>query len=70
MVPGASVLIGFLDGDDAHHARATALLLSHLDEELAASVVTLAEVLVGSLRRDTSSRSWRPSTTSGSAASR
>lgn len=51
VVLDASVLIGFLDGDDADHARATALLLSNVDEELATSVVTLAEVLVGPMRR-------------------
>lgn len=43
----ASVLIGHLDPDDAHHEGATTLLARLVEEPLSASVVTLAEVLVG-----------------------
>lgn len=50
IVLDASVLIAFLDSDDAHHSRAQTLLLTHVDEELAASVVSLGEVLVGPVR--------------------
>lgn len=50
IVLDASVLIGFLDSADVHHARARELLLAHADELLAASAVTLAEVLVGPVR--------------------
>lgn len=46
----ASVLIAFLDDSDVHHDKAQALLLSEADEELAASMLTLAEVLVGPVR--------------------
>jgi len=50
MVLDASVLIAHLDADDAHHERATRLLLDAIDEPLAASPLTLAEVLVGPAR--------------------
>ena len=46
----ASILIAHLESDDVHHARATELLLANSDDELASSVVTLAEVLVGAIR--------------------
>ena len=46
----ASVLIAFLDSADVHHDRAQALLLTEADEELAASALTLTEVLVGPVR--------------------
>ena len=49
IVLDADVLIGQLNRDDAHHLRARTLLLRFADErrELAASVLTLAEVMVG-----------------------
>lgn len=50
IVLDASVLIAFLDSDDAHHERAQTLFLTHAEEELAASVLTLGEVLVGPVR--------------------
>lgn len=46
----ASVLIAHLDRTDAHHDRAQQLLLDAADEDLAASPVTLAEVLVAPAR--------------------
>lgn len=50
IVLDASVLIAFLDREDAHHARSTALLRNCAEDELAASVLTLGEVLVGPAR--------------------
>lgn len=50
IVLDASVLIAHLDADDAHHGRATRLLLATVDEPLGASPLTLAEVLVGPAR--------------------
>ena len=50
IVLDASVLIAYLDGADTQHGRAEALLLREADEDLAASVLTLAEVLVGPVR--------------------
>jgi predicted nucleic acid-binding protein len=50
IVLDASVLIAHLDGDDLHHPRASALLLELVNERLMASVITLAEVLVGPAR--------------------
>jgi predicted nucleic acid-binding protein len=50
VVCDASVLIAHLDAHDAHHAEAGRLLLEHADERLAASVITIAEVLVGPAR--------------------
>lgn len=49
----ASVLIAHLDATDAHHDRATALLSSMLGESWGASLLTLAEVLVGPARAGT-----------------
>lgn len=46
----ASVLIAHLDRDDAAHLRAKALLLAAAEFPLAASSITLAEVLVGPAR--------------------
>ena len=46
----ASVLIAFLDTDDAHHDRATALLSDAADEDLVIGSLTLAEVLVAPVR--------------------
>jgi len=42
----ASVLIAYLDGDDAHHALAEELLAREIDDDFAAHSLTLAEVLV------------------------
>ena len=50
IVLDASVLIGHLDGKDAHHERAGRLLLNAADEPLGASPITVAEVLVGPAR--------------------
>lgn len=50
IVLDASVLIAFLDREDAHHARSMALLRSCAEETLAASVLTVSEVLVGPAR--------------------
>ena len=46
----ASVLIAHLDATDSHHQRADRLLAASGSETLSASVVTLAEVLVGPSR--------------------
>jgi predicted nucleic acid-binding protein len=50
IVLDASVLIAHLESTDLHHLRATKLLLRFADEQLAASPLTLAEVLVGPAR--------------------
>lgn len=50
IVLDASVLIGHFEPADAHHARATELLKTHVDEPFAASVLTLAEVYAGASR--------------------
>lgn len=50
VVLDASVLIAHLDGHDLHHERAAELLLSSVGSSFAASVVTIAEVLVGPAR--------------------
>lgn len=50
IVLDASVLIAYLDSDDAHHDVAEQLLLDAADEELGVGVLTLAEVLVGPVR--------------------
>jgi predicted nucleic acid-binding protein len=50
IVLDASVLIGYLDGNDAHHSPAAALLVAAVDDDLAANPLTLAEVLVGPIR--------------------
>jgi len=50
IVVDASVLIAHLDTTDAHHDRATALLLDVAGEPMGASPLTLAEVLVGPAR--------------------
>lgn len=49
----AGVLIGFLDGKDAHHAAARQVLAASLDanDTLAVPASALAEVLVGPSRR-------------------
>lgn len=46
----ASVLIAHLDKTDPFHQQATALLSSVADQELAASTITVAEVVVGPAR--------------------
>lgn len=46
IVLDASVLIAYLDGDDAHHRTAMTLLASTVDDHLGVGVLTLAEVLV------------------------
>jgi predicted nucleic acid-binding protein len=50
IVLDASVLIAHLDAADAHHERASTLLLGIADEVLGASPLSLAEVLVGPAR--------------------
>lgn len=50
IVLDACVLIAHLDATDAHHARATELLISFGDTPLAASTLMVAEVLVGPTR--------------------
>jgi len=50
IVLDACVLIAHLDATDAHHERASALLLDAADEPLGASLISLAEVLVGPAR--------------------
>ena len=46
----ASVVIAFLDGDDAHHGDAVHSLETCAEDGLAINVVTLAEILVGPMR--------------------
>lgn len=46
IVLDASVLIAYLDSDDAHHTRAETLLARDIEDDFAASTLTLAEVLV------------------------
>lgn len=46
IVLGASVLIAYLDSEDTHHTRAESLLVREVDDDFAASTLTLAEVLV------------------------
>ncbi|MGI9157131.1 MAG: type II toxin-antitoxin system VapC family toxin [Marmoricola sp.] len=50
IVLDASVLIGYLDGNDAHHSAAEALLAGVVDDDLAVNVLTLGEVLVAPTR--------------------
>ena len=50
IVLDASVLIAHLDAADRHHEQAEALLLAATEEDLAASPLTLAEVLVAPAR--------------------
>jgi predicted nucleic acid-binding protein len=52
----ASVLIAHLDSTDALHGRARKALRHHAGAPLHASVVTLAEVLVGPARRGEAQR--------------
>ena len=50
IVLDASVLIAQLDATDVHHEQAGALLRDAANEDLGASPITLAEVLVGPAR--------------------
>lgn len=50
IVLDASVLIAYLEGEDEHHAAADTLLRQAVDDDLGASSVTLAEILVVPLR--------------------
>ncbi len=50
IVLDASALIAQLDKTDAHHERTRALLLDSSDQQLGASVITLAEALVAPAR--------------------
>jgi predicted nucleic acid-binding protein len=50
IVLDASVLIAYLHADDDHHDAAETLLISVVDDDLAADTLTLAEVLVGAAR--------------------
>lgn len=56
IVLDASVLIAHLDSNDVHHDRASTLLLGVAEEPLAASPLTVAEVLVGPARTGTLDR--------------
>ncbi|MCV2489198.1 type II toxin-antitoxin system VapC family toxin [Geodermatophilus sp. YIM 151500] len=46
----ASVLIGYLDAEDSQHEAVESLLAREIDDDFAASPLTLAEVLVGPAR--------------------
>ncbi|MGY1836498.1 type II toxin-antitoxin system VapC family toxin [Blastococcus sp. SYSU DS0510] len=46
----ASVLIAHLDAEDAQHHKAESMLVREIDDEFAASALTLAEVLGGPSR--------------------
>lgn len=46
IVLDASVLIAYLDSEDAHHTRAETLLAQEIDDDFAASSLTVTEVLV------------------------
>lgn len=50
IVLDAGVLIAYLDGSDANHDSAVQLLEREVDQELRASPLSLAEVLVGPAR--------------------
>ncbi|HEV7493207.1 PIN domain-containing protein [Baekduia sp.] len=52
IVLDASVLIAHFDQHDALHSRATEHLLDVADQQLGASSITLAEILVGPTRTD------------------
>jgi hypothetical protein len=63
IVLDASLLIGYLDGDDPHHAAAEALMAAAVEDDLAANLLTLADVLVvptGDGRPTPSGRPARP----------
>ncbi|HEY5856213.1 MAG TPA: type II toxin-antitoxin system VapC family toxin [Aldersonia sp.] len=46
IVLDASVLIAYLDGENAHHGRAEDLLTREIDDDFGVNSLTLAEVLV------------------------
>ena len=50
IVLDASVLIAYLDAEDAQHHKAESLLAREIDDEFATNPLTLAEVLVGPSR--------------------
>ena len=50
IVLDASVLIAYLDAEDAQHQQAESLLEREIDDEFAVNPLTLAEVLVGPSR--------------------
>lgn len=50
IVLDASVLIAHLDANDVHHEESVALLRDAAGQELAANVITVAEVMVGPAR--------------------
>ena len=50
IVLDASVLIAYLDAEDARHYKAESLLAREIDDEFAANPLTLAEVLVAPSR--------------------
>ena len=52
IVLDASVLIAYLDAEDAQHQQAESLLEREIDDEFAVNPLTLAEVLVGPSRTD------------------
>jgi len=52
IVLDASVLIAHLDEQDGHHSDALASLLDVVEHPMAASPLTVAEVLVGPARQD------------------
>lgn len=51
IVCDASVLIGWLDSADSHHAHAREILDEFARDDLGASTLTIAEVLVGAYRQ-------------------
>ena len=50
IVLDASVLIAYLDAEDAQHEAAEVLLAREIDDEFVVNPLTLAEVLVGPVR--------------------
>lgn len=56
IVLDASVLIAHLDARDRHHSRAVAMLNANPAQDLAASTLTIAEVLTGPARAGTLDR--------------
>lgn len=56
IVLDASVLIALLDAQDAHHRAARQILTAHVEEQYAASVLTVAEVLVHPTRAGVADR--------------
>jgi predicted nucleic acid-binding protein len=51
VVVDASVLIAFLDEDDAHHGAAVAALAAHRTDRMVVPASAYAEILVGPYRR-------------------